>query len=117
MGLHGTEVWEEQSRGRGEKGHIVKERDRNQAEIQRVMAIRTASSRKSTRGRARGGAAYPHRQEKRKEEEERLRRVAEEQRKVMEEERKLKYYKSGEREEAPAPSTPLKITRAGFSWS
>jgi hypothetical protein len=53
-------------------------------------------------------------QEKRKAEEERLRKEAEESRKAAEEERKVRYYRTGEKEERPTPHRSPQVTESGI---
>lgn len=112
-------VWEEKSRIEELKSRLIRERTQVEKEVQlarvekeRILA-EIAEKKKLEAERLRRIE-----QEKRRAEEERLRKLAEEQRKIAEEEReerKIKYYRTGEKEDSTRPPLPppLKITESG----
>jgi hypothetical protein len=111
-------VWEEQSRVEEFKSRLIRERFQLEGEIKAAQAEKAlilgeiAEKKRLEEERQRRLD-----QEKRRAEEERQKRAAEEQRKLVEEERKIKYYKTGEKEDPtslpPPPPPPPKMTESG----
>ena len=109
-------VWEEKSRIEEFKSRIIRERTQVEKEVQRVGDEKERILAENLeKKRLEAERQRRIEQEKRRAEEERLRKVSEEQRRIGEEERKLRYYRTGEREDyaPPRPLPPLKITESG----
>jgi hypothetical protein len=111
-------VWEEHSRVEEYKSRLVRERMQLESELrsarfQKELILAEIAEKK----RLEAEKQRRIEQEKRRVEEERQRRIAEEQRKFSEEERKIRYYRTGQKEDSsplPPPPTLLpKVTESG----
>ncbi len=111
-------VREENSRVEDLRNRLVKDRLQLEGEIRRIKAERQRIVTEITaKKKLEEEAQRKIELEKRIAEEEHQKRIAEDLRRVTEEERKVKYYKSGEKEDvAPPhiPSLPLRATETGI---
>lgn len=111
-------VREENSRVEDLRNRLVKDRLQLEGEIRRITAERQRIVTEiKAKKKLEEETQRKIEQEKRIAEEERQKRIAEDLRRVTEEERKVKYYKSGEKEDvAPPhiPSLPLRATETGI---
>ncbi len=106
-------VREENSRIEDLKNHLIDNRVQFEREIGNIRAEKERLLADiSAKKRLQEEAQRKFEQEKRIAEEERQRRVAEEQRRFAEEERKIKFYRSGEKEDASPTHIPIPSPRA-----